>query len=236
MEDNRRINAGSALSLWRRETACCGRSIASSRGLFQGCQIGDDVGTIFGLRQSPEKHFYAVNVAARICEIGIQCGRSPRGLVRFHRFRIGIVRHTGRLTSHDAPEARSDLVYPDFRGVAVLADVLKNGSSGNRITAGIRRKRRGRARHQQRRKNYATDHESIPFINFVSRSDAIWKYPSGGNPSAESRTASVCKSFTRGRMFLCAVVSRSAATVQRCVLEGGGEKRVMFCVTRTRTC
>ena len=150
-------------------------SAVNPRGLFQGCQIGDDVGTILGLRQSPEKHFCAVNIAARICEIGIQCGCSPRGLVRFHRFRIGIVRHTGRLTSHDAPEARSDLVYPDFRGVAVLADVLKNGSSGNRITAGIRRKRRGRGRHQQRRKNYATDHESFPFINFVSRLDAIWK-------------------------------------------------------------
>ena len=51
-----------------------------------------------------------MNVPAWICEIGIQCGCSPRGLVRFHRFRI--VRHTGRLTSYDAPEARSDLVYP----------------------------------------------------------------------------------------------------------------------------
>jgi hypothetical protein len=47
---------------------------------------------------------------------------SPSGL---HHFRIGIVRHTGRLTSYGAPEARSDLVYPDFCGVAVLADVLK---------------------------------------------------------------------------------------------------------------
>jgi hypothetical protein len=31
----------------------------------------------------------------------------------------------------------------------------------------------GRGGHQQSRKNYATDHESIPFINFVSRLDAI---------------------------------------------------------------
>jgi len=59
--------------------------------------------------------------------------------------------------------------------VAVLADVLKDGLSGNRITAGIRRKRGGGGRHQQGRKNYATDHEGIPFINFVSRLDAIWK-------------------------------------------------------------
>jgi hypothetical protein len=59
--------------------------------------------------------------------------------------------------------------------VAVLADVLKDGLSGNRITAGIRRKRGAGGRHQQGRKNYATDHESFPFINFVSRLDAIWK-------------------------------------------------------------
>src|SRR5450631_2942423 len=168
-----------------------GRSTASSRDLFQGCQIGDDVGTIPGLRQSLEEHFRAVNVPAWICEIGIQCGCSPRGLVRFHRFRIGIVRHTGRLTSYDAPEARPDLVYPDFRGVAVLADVLKDGLSGNRIVAGIRRKRRGRGRQQQGRKNYATYHEGIPFINFVSRLYAIWQYLSGGSPSAEVRNASL---------------------------------------------
>jgi hypothetical protein len=108
----------------------CYCSTASSSGLLQGCQIGDDVGAIPGLRQSLEEHFRAVNVPAWICEIGIQCGCSPRGLVRFHRFRIGIVRHAGRLTSYDAPEARSDLVYPDFCGVAVLADVLKDGLSG----------------------------------------------------------------------------------------------------------
>jgi hypothetical protein len=53
--------------------------------------------------------------------------------------------------------------------------VLKDGLSGNRITAGIRRKRGAGGRHQQGRKNYATDHESFPFINFVSRLDAIWK-------------------------------------------------------------
>src|SRR5450755_2271737 len=168
---------------------CCGRSTASSSGLFQGCQVGDDVGAISGFRQSLEEHFRAVNVSAWIGEIGIQCGCSPRDLVRSHRFRIGIVRHTGRLTAYDVPEARSDLVYPDFCGVAVLADVLKDGLSGNRITAGIRRKRRGRGRHQQGRKNYATDHESIPFINFVSRLDPIWKYLSGGSPSAEIRNA-----------------------------------------------
>src|SRR5450432_2590254 len=143
-----------------------GRSTASSRDLFQGCQIGDDVGTIPGLRQSLEEHFRAVNVPAWICEIGIQCGCSPR----------------------------------------------------------------------ESRKNYATDHEGIPFINFVSRLYAIWQYLSGGSPSAEVRNASLCKSFTRGWMCLCAVVSRSAATVQRIVLEGGSEIRVMFCVTRTRTC
>jgi hypothetical protein len=84
-----------------------------------------------------------VNVPARICEIGVQCGCSPRGLVRIHRFRLGIVRHAGRLTPYNAPEARSDLVYPDFLGVAVLEDVLKDGSSGDRITVGIRRNRGG---------------------------------------------------------------------------------------------
>jgi hypothetical protein len=68
--------------------------------------------------------------------------------------------------------------------------VLKNGLSGYRITAGIRRKRRGRGRHEQgRKKKYATDHEGIPFINFVSRLDAIWKYLSPGSPSAEIRNA-----------------------------------------------
>ena len=70
-----------------------------------------------------------------------------------------------------------------------MADVLKDGLSGNRITAGIRRKRGGRGRHQQGKKNYATDRESIPFINFVRRLDAIWKYVSGGSSSAESRNA-----------------------------------------------
>ena len=51
---------------------------AVSGGLFQGCQTGDDVGAIPGLRQSLEEHFRAVNVAARICEIGIQCDCGPR--------------------------------------------------------------------------------------------------------------------------------------------------------------
>ena len=86
-------------------------SIWHAKHLFQGCQIGDDVGAIPRRRQSLEEHFRAVNVPAWIREIGVQCGCSPSGLVRFHRFRIAIVRHTGRLTPHDTPGPACRGVY-----------------------------------------------------------------------------------------------------------------------------
>lgn len=77
-----------------RTAICCARStMASSRAtggdseiahpacaarnrfrglLFQGLQIGDDVGAIPRFRQPLEEHFRAVNVAPWIGEVGIQ--------------------------------------------------------------------------------------------------------------------------------------------------------------------
>src|SRR5437763_8306503 len=101
------------------------RSSSPTGLLFQGFEVGDDIGPVLHLRQSGEAHLGALGELLRLVEPDIELVGIPfLALMRRERLRELVVRHGGDVPFPDAAQIGADRVCAALlEGVALQADL-----------------------------------------------------------------------------------------------------------------